>query len=126
MRKAGRKVPAGYLDKPDLPPWLQFYADSFWLLNNDRQIGMGIGPIPFTAIDAYARRYRIEDIDHFDRFLSLIKIQDSEYLRLTSPKGDNGVREEVSADDPDGVRRLTKRLAKKAPAPHSASENPSG
>jgi hypothetical protein len=80
-------------------------------------VGFGVGAIPFIAINAYATRYGIVEIDEFDRFMMLIKAQDSEYLRMRSPKTDNGLLEEVRADDVDGVKRLFSRLAKKPDPP---------
>nr|WP_046869357.1 hypothetical protein [Microvirga massiliensis] len=71
---------------------------------------MGLGPIPFTAIDAYARRYRIDDVDEFDRFITLVKVQDSEYLRLRQRQDDENLVDEVEATDVEGVRALMKRL----------------
>lgn len=83
----------------------------------------GAGPIPFTAIDAYARRYGIGegDIDEFDRFRSLIKAMDSAYLaaRASKPSSDDQFVDEVDITDPEAVKRLTRRLAK-APTPKPA------
>lgn len=44
---------------------------------------MTAGPIPFTAINDYARIYGVED---FDEFLSLIRRMDIEYLTITQNK----------------------------------------
>ena len=54
---------------PVLGRGLSFIYNSFWQLGADRQVEQG--PIPFTAIDAFARRYRI-DGDAFERFRVLI------------------------------------------------------
>jgi hypothetical protein len=87
--------------------------DSFWRLNGERQIGMGVGPIPFSAIDRYAQRYGITDLDRFDRFLLIIKALDSEYLRISAPKSDDAPDLEVSIDDVEGTRSLLRRLSKR-------------
>lgn len=58
---------------------------SFWSLTNDRQIGFGgIGGIAFTAIDGYARRYKIVDLDEFETLLELIQRLDAEYLAIVN------------------------------------------
>lgn len=112
-REKGREPPAEFLNPPKLPAYLVWYANAFWRLNNDRPIGMGLGPIPFVAIDAFARRYRIEDPDEFDRFLTLIRAQDSEYLRIRNRAQNDRVLDEVSTDDASGVKSLLARLAAK-------------
>lgn len=35
-------------------PGLELYLNAFWDLNSCRQIGMDVGPIPWTAIQKYA------------------------------------------------------------------------
>lgn len=70
--------------------------DAFNILHGDRQIGAmgGEGPIPFMAIDAYARRHLIEDPDDFERFCRLIRAMDNEYLTIRAEK----LREEQSRE----------------------------
>lgn len=41
----------------------------------------GAGSIPFSAIDRYAARYGIDDLDEFDRFRRMIRAQDRAYLK---------------------------------------------
>lgn len=40
----------------------------------------GCGPIPWSAIDRYAERYGIDDLDEFERFRRFIRGQDRVYL----------------------------------------------
>lgn len=40
-------------------------------------MGMSLGPIPWTAIDRYAIRYRIDDFEDFEHMLSAM---DAVYL----------------------------------------------
>jgi hypothetical protein len=86
------KVPAGYLDRPELDSEYAFTWDAFSALSSDRSAGMGEGAIPFTAIDRFAQRYGIDDLDEFDRFRSLISALDREYLgiRAEQSKKDDG------------------------------------
>lgn len=64
------------LAAPEIPEEARFAYYAFRELATDRAIGMGVGPIPFIAIDAFARRYRIEGVDEFERFLGLIRAID--------------------------------------------------
>lgn len=58
---------------------LAFEWSAFHALSTDRQLGMAMGPIPWSAIDRYAIRYRI-DGDDFDRFAQLIQAMDVAFL----------------------------------------------
>ena len=109
----GDKIPRQFSERIDPDPGLYFYADAFWRLNNDRQLGAGLGPISFLSIDAYGRRYGIDDLDEFDRFLSIIRAMDAEYLQLRNPKADSEIVDEVEMDKPAAVRSLLMKLAKK-------------
>ena len=73
-------MPEEWLDPPTVWPHLRFYWDAFSVLGTARQLGMVEGPIPFTAIDCYARRYRIDDLEAFELFLAIIRGMDAEYL----------------------------------------------
>ena len=80
-----RPVPEDFLP-PDVPVEFQFAYLAFCALNGDREAGFGAGPVRFTAIDAYARRYRIDDLDEFDQFAADIRLIDGIYLDLTKPE----------------------------------------
>jgi len=41
---------------------------------------MGLGPIPWNVINEYAQRYRIDDLDAFDRFVFYIRAMDDAWL----------------------------------------------
>jgi hypothetical protein len=63
---------------PELDRHLRFTWQAFWDLSNDRPaVFGGIGGIPFSAIDRYAKRYDITDVDEFDRFARLLKAMDT-------------------------------------------------
>lgn len=68
---------------------LQFTWSAFWDLNTDRPVGMGVGPIPFTAIDRYADRYGIEGLDAFDALRELIRAMDDAYLTWSAKRRDS-------------------------------------
>ena len=51
-------------------------------MQGDRHTGTDLpGPVPFMAIDAYARRYGIDDKDEFDRFRFLVAAMDGQLLK---------------------------------------------
>lgn len=60
--------------------FVQDHLQSVWrayhALRTDRQSGMDMGPIMFSSIDRYARRYSINDLDEFERFMALIRALD--------------------------------------------------
>ncbi len=64
-----------------MSPGLQLYFDAFADLDKDRPIGLGgIGAIPFTSVDAYARRLGIDAPDDFRMFMQLIQRMDAVLL----------------------------------------------
>lgn len=74
-------MPALAESGPALAPGLGLYLQAFEDLSPSRSIGFGgPGPIPFEAIDRYATRFCIDDIDDFDDLLRLIRALDEEYL----------------------------------------------
>ena len=71
-------------DEAELPPGAELYWDAFWELSADRpQSGFGVHAIPFTAIDAYARRYAIAD---FATLVALVRVCDTEFVSIMSEK----------------------------------------
>lgn len=63
----------------DVFPHLSFEWEAFQALATDRQIGMALGPVPWSSIDRYANRYGIAG-DAFDRFCDLIRAMDLAFL----------------------------------------------
>ena len=61
------------------------YIDAFKELSSCRSgAGMGLGPIPFTAIVEYSRLFEIGE--DFEDFHYIIRRMDNELLRLESQK----------------------------------------
>lgn len=85
----GGDVAPGHEVDPEIPIHLLWVWQAFWELTNDRPLGFGgVGGIPFTAIDVYARRYGIGCLDEFTRFRALIRALDDEYVKtVNKPKG---------------------------------------
>lgn len=68
------------LDEPDLAPGLGWYLDAFAELGSCRPMAMAaIGPIPWTALDTYARRHDIAG-EVFETFVLLIAALDAAWL----------------------------------------------
>ena len=66
---------------PQLLPGLALFLQAFEDLSPSRSSsGFGLGPIPFEAIDRYARRFCIDDPDDFDDLASFVRALDDEYL----------------------------------------------
>lgn len=65
----------------------QFYWDAWRNLSADRQSGMGIGAIPFLAIDAYAKRFDIEGRD-FEDFFYIIRELDDAFIAVMNKKAE--------------------------------------
>jgi hypothetical protein len=66
----------------ELSSGAQFYLDAFHDLCGDRAFGAlgGEGPIPWSAIDAWARRNKVGDEDEFEFLRTMIREMDAEYL----------------------------------------------
>lgn len=70
--------------KPDLADGLDWYLGAFWMLSTERPLGAfgGAGRIPFSALDRWAARFGVVDLDAFERLQVLIEALDVEYLKL--------------------------------------------
>lgn len=62
----------------------EFYNDAFHELSTARQIGLGVGSIPFTAIVEYFRIYGTQTEEDLDEFLYVIRRMDNTFLELNS------------------------------------------
>lgn len=80
-------IPLTIANPPEVLPGLEPYYQAFLELSTCRSVGFGVGPIPWTAIDAYARRSQLFDED-FDYFHGLIKRLDSAYIKYSDEKAD--------------------------------------
>lgn len=76
----------GKIKPEDLEPNIagfEYYTEAFKELNSTRPIGMGVGPIPFTAILEYFKVYPCDD---FEEFNYIIRSMDEAFLRHQSTK----------------------------------------
>jgi hypothetical protein len=82
-------------------------------LSSERQIGMGVGPIPRSAIMAYAAEFDIVGDDR-DVFYRMLRTMDGHYLSQvnSSSKPEKGTQ--ASVDDVEGVRGVFDRIQARA------------
>ncbi|WP_430515410.1 phage tail assembly chaperone [Aureimonas ureilytica] len=74
------KTPPALRDRPELADHLVYIWNAFQIVSTDRPSGMGLAPIPFSAIDRFARRYAIACVDEFERLRRLIGEMDRALL----------------------------------------------
>jgi len=79
MVNAGQPLGRRFAEKPALNTGLEIYYEAFNALSTCRQIGMGIGPIPWTAVRQYAEDLGMEGISR-DRLFTLVSEMDSVYI----------------------------------------------
>ena len=104
--------PDAYYKQPEIHPTNQFYWDAFAELSSERQIGMGLGPIPRSAIKAYAEEFAVVG-DSLDLFMSIIRRADNEFLRVANSSEKRGDAT-VPVSDTEGVRGVMQRLQARA------------
>ena len=78
-------IPDNIKNAPRLQIGLEFYYRAFSELTTCRSLGFGPGPIPWTAIQAFAGTYGIRGSDFF-RFQTLIRAMDVAYLNYADSK----------------------------------------
>lgn len=64
---------------------LEMYYEAFTELSTCRQQGMGLGPIPWTAIDQYALRHGFEG-DGFQYLVRMVRALDDVFLAHSRKK----------------------------------------
>ena len=76
----GRPAPEWYLDKPELDSSSMLYLYFFNQLSTCRSVGMGAGPIPWTAIHTYSEFRNFDYIETLS-FINIMQMLDSIYLQ---------------------------------------------
>lgn len=71
--------------EPDIEGF-EFFLDAFQELSTTRQIGLAVGPIPFTGLVDYFRIYELPD--GFEDFAYVIRRMDQVYLELNAEVAD--------------------------------------
>lgn len=111
----GIEPPAAFFERPELWPQNQMYWDAFWDLGSERQIGMGIGPIPRSAIKAYADEYDMS-VEEFDSLYRMLRIMDNEYLSLINEKKSENKGLVAKSDDPVAAHAVFEVIKARAAA----------
>lgn len=70
---------------PQILPGLEMYYEAFSELSTCRSTGMGIGPIPWTAIDQYGLRHGFCD-DGFEYLVRMVRALDDAFLAYSQKK----------------------------------------
>lgn len=78
--RQGLPLPDAIKNAPQLFLGLELYFQGFLELNDERQIGMAAGPIPWRALQQYCEVYDIVG-DQKEDFFFHIKSLDAEFLR---------------------------------------------
>ena len=73
------EIPAALLDEPKLLQGLNLYYNAFWELFPDRQLGMSVGPIPYSSIIMYCREWNL-DGELSGIMLKLVRKMDGTFL----------------------------------------------
>lgn len=75
------------LEAPALLDGLEPYYEAFAELSTCRDVALGTGPIPWTAIDQYAMRYGYEG-EEFEYLERLVRALDDAFLKYQADKKD--------------------------------------
>ena len=84
----GRGYPDWYLEGPELIGQDAFYLAAFWRLSTCRQIGMGLGPIPWRDIVDYGARVAL-DSREIEVLVKIVHVMDHAYLGWMNSQSDD-------------------------------------
>lgn len=73
------------MEPPEILDGFGGWYEDFWELSSERQIGMGVGPIPASAIDRHVAGWHYEDAD---MFRAVIRAMDGVYLEMANRRDD--------------------------------------
>jgi len=80
-----RPIPDRINNAPRLTLGLEFYYAAFNDLSTCRDVGMGMGPIPWTEVQAYADSYGLSE-DESDDLHVLMALMDKAFLKHFAQK----------------------------------------
>ena len=72
-------LPDKIKNKPEVKFGLELYWKAFQDLSSDRDVGMGVGPIPWSAMSTWGARNHIWG-DDFERLVMVLRGMDSIYM----------------------------------------------
>lgn len=88
----GRPLPEWYVDEPLTMPADDFYFTAFDRLSTCRQLGMGLGPIPWDKVIDYAHRCELDD-EMTDAFVTIISQMDQAFRGWHDDQAERGRRQ---------------------------------
>jgi len=74
------------LEPPEIMDGFGGWYEDFWELSTERQIGMGVGPIPASCVTRHCAGWRYDDADMFK---ACIRAMDAVYLGHANNPGDS-------------------------------------
>jgi len=86
--RSGRDIPPRIAGAPELEAGAEIWMLAFRQLTTERQIGWGVGPIPWSAIAAWAEEWELDEEQASD-LAYYVRRMDREYIRLKTPKEDD-------------------------------------
>lgn len=92
-------LPDAIMDAPELYAGLEAYYEAFIELSTCRDHGMGVGPIPWTAVDRYAERHGFRG-DGFFYLLKMVRALDDAFLKHQRQKGKEGANADEGLQPP--------------------------
>jgi len=79
--KRRQPLPEAIASAPTIFKGLEPYYVAFWELSTDRGQGMGVGPIPWSAINAYAIREELVG-EGYEDLLDYVRALDRTFLKF--------------------------------------------
>jgi hypothetical protein len=73
------EIPDALLNEPELLQGLSIYYDAFWEVFPDRQLGMSVGPIPYSSIVTYSKEWNLDE-EMSATMLRLVRKMDNAFL----------------------------------------------
>ena len=83
--KQKKPLPEKIANAPELLLGLDLYYDSFWDLTTCRQVGFGVGSIPWASIRDYAVTFEFDE-EQVDDLFYFIRMMDNAYMEFHRPK----------------------------------------
>jgi hypothetical protein len=80
--RSGEPMPDRIANAPELDLGLEVYLQAFFDLDSERSHGMGLMPIPFTAVLQYARLYDFDEEQTEDLLYFIRRMDNANLARL--------------------------------------------
>ena len=84
-RKQNMPVPDKIKNAPVLNMGLLFFWKAYQDLTSDRDVGMGVGPIPWLSMSEWGSRHRVRG-DDFERLVYILRAMDATFMEHSGKK----------------------------------------